>query len=82
MNTTIKHKQRLRGKIVSSSPEKTVIVEVVRNLKHPKYKKYFKRSKKYSVQCETGQHKVGEVVTIESGRPLSKTKRWVLVSKT
>lgn len=79
MNTAVKHKQTLRGTIVSLSPGKTAVVEVVRHLRHPKYKKYFKRSKKYSAMCESAERKVGEIVIIESVRPLSKTKKWKII---
>lgn len=79
MNTAIKHKQKLRGTIVSLSTGKTAVVEVVRHIRHPKYKKYFKRSKKYSAMFESAGHKVGEIVTIESARPLSKTKKWKII---
>lgn len=80
MNSTVKHKQSLRGKVVSISPGKTAVVEVARYLKHPKYKKYLKRSKKYSAHCESGQCKIGETVVIESNRPLSKTKKWKITN--
>ncbi|QQG45853.1 MAG: 30S ribosomal protein S17 [Candidatus Niyogibacteria bacterium] len=79
MNDSIKHKQRFKGKIISLSQNKTAIVEVTRLLKHPKYKKYFKRFKRYSAHYETGQHKIGEMAVIESARPISKTKKWVLI---
>jgi len=81
MIESIKHKQRIKGKVVSSLPDKTAIVEVARFVKHPRYKKYFKRSKKYSAHDETNQYKKGDIVVIESARPVSKTKKWTIVSK-
>ena len=82
MSTPIKHRQSLRGRVVSVSPDKTIVVEVVRYIKHPKYKKYFKRSKKYSAHTAGDRPKVGETVVLESSRPVSKTKKWIVVSNT
>lgn len=77
MTEKAKHKQKFKGKIVSYSG-KTAVVEVARYLKHAKYRKYFKRSKKYSAHDESGTHKVGDGVYIESSRPLSASKKWVV----
>ena len=77
MTVPTKHKQTFKGKIVSSAG-KSAVVEVMRYIKHPKYRKYFKRSKKYGVHDETGQHKIGETVVIESSRPLSGSKNWII----
>ncbi len=75
--------KRLRGAIVSDTLDKTVVVLVNRYVKHPKYKKYSKRSKKYKAHDETNKHKVGEIVTIEECRPISKDKHFrVLESDT
>lgn len=76
-NHSIKRKQQLKGRIVSLSRE-AAMVEVSRYIKHAKYKKYFRKSKKYSAAFEGAERKVGESVVIESSRPLSKTKKWVI----
>lgn len=69
----------LQGTVVSDKNEKTVIVRVERQVMHPLYKKYIKRSKRYAAHDEGNAHKVGDVVRIIEGRPLSRTKRWVVV---
>ena len=69
----------LQGTVVSDKNEKTVIVRVERQVMHPLYKKYIKRSKRYAAHDEGNAHKVGDVVRIIEGRPLSRTKRWVVI---
>jgi len=81
MNEKIKNKQTLKGKVVSDAMAKTVVVEVFRYVMHPKYKKYFKRSKKYSAHDEKNEFKIGDTVVIESSRPISKTKKWIVKEK-
>ena len=73
-------KKQLKGKVVSDKMEKTVVVEVETLKTHPRYKKTYKRHKKYKAHDE-GKHKVGDKVMIEECRPLSKDKRWKVVSK-
>ncbi len=73
--------RKLKGIVTSDKMDKTVVVEVVRLKKHPKYKKYYKVSKKYKAHDPENQYKVGDKVRIELTRPLSKSKRWVVVSK-
>lgn len=81
MNQESKNKQTLKGKIVSDAMSKTVVVEVSRFVMHPKYKKYFRRTKKYSAHVDVGEYKVGDRVVIESHRPISRTKKWVVKEK-
>ena len=71
----------LQGTVVSDKNEKTVIVRVERQVMHPLYKKYIKRSKRYAAHDEGNAHKVGDVVRIIEGRPLSRTKRWVVIEE-
>ena len=78
MNDQIKHRQILKGKIVSLPSSQMAVIEVMRYLKHPKYKKYFRRSRKYSAEHKIDQLKIGQSVIIESSRPISKTKKWVV----
>jgi small subunit ribosomal protein S17 len=70
----IVHKKTLRGTVVSDKMAETVVVSVSRYVKHPKYKKYMKITKKYHAHNAGNRAKEGEVVTIRSTRPLSKTK--------
>ena len=69
----------LQGTVVSDKNDKTVIVRVERQVMHPLYKKYIKRTKRYAAHDEGNAHKVGDVVRIVEGRPLSRTKRWVVI---
>ena len=73
-------KRILRGTICKATNKKTVVVEVERTFKHPIYKKYIKRSKKYHAHDETDALKVGDKVLIEETRPISKLKTWKIVN--
>ncbi len=69
-------KRVLQGTVTSDAAEKTVTVLVERRIKHPVYKKYVLRSKKYLAHDEQNTTKVGAIVRIRECRPLSKRKRW------
>ena len=73
-------KRILKGVVVSNKADKTITVRVNRKVKHPVYKKYIKRSKKYSVHDEDNKYKLGEIVSIQENKPISKTKRWVVIN--
>jgi small subunit ribosomal protein S17 len=73
-------KRILSGIICKSTNKKTVVVEVERTFKHPIYKKYIKRSKKYHAHDETDALRVGDKVIIEETRPISKLKTWKVVN--
>ncbi len=70
----------LVGTVVSSKNDKTITVLVETHKKHPKYKKMVKYSKKYRAHDEKNIAKEGDTVKIAMTRPLSKTKRYELVS--
>ena len=70
----------LLGKVVSDKCDKTVTVLVERRVMHPVYKKFIRRSKKYSAHDEANAHKIGDVVRIEECRPISKSKRWTVIA--
>lgn len=74
-----KHRQ-LQGTVVSAKMQKTIVVRVDRMKEHPKYHKRFVQSSRFKVHDEAGTAKVGATVVIEECRPLSKDKRWRLVS--
>jgi small subunit ribosomal protein S17 len=59
--------------------EKTVVVALVRQVPHPLYKKYFKKTTKFVAHDEQNNAKLGDTVRIMETRPLSKTKRWRVV---
>lgn len=68
------------GKVTSNRMQKTVVVIVDRLVKHPLYKKYVRRSKKFYVHDENNTAGIGDTVEVaEVTRPLSKLKRWRLV---
>jgi small subunit ribosomal protein S17 len=73
-------KRILQGVVVSDKTDKTVVVKVERRFTHPVLKKTVRRTKNYQAHDETNQYKVGDVVSIEESRPISKTKRWVVLS--
>ena len=72
-------KRILEGVVISTKMEKTITVRVERNIMHPLYKKFIKRSKKYIVHDEKNSHKDGDKVYIRECRPISKYKRWEVV---
>lgn len=63
-----------QGTVVSAKMQKTVVVAVKRYAKHPKYKKYLLRTKRFLAHDESGGLKEGEAVTIRETRPLSRHK--------
>lgn len=71
-------RNEVTGKVVSDKMDKTVSVRVYRLVKHPKYKKYVRRTTIFKAHDETNQAKTGDQVRIVETRALSKTKRWKL----
>ena len=72
----------LSGKVVSNKMEKSIVVLVERQVKHPLYGKYMKRSSKIHAHDESNQCNIGDTVKIQETRPVSKTKSWALVEVT
>jgi small subunit ribosomal protein S17 len=73
-------KRILQGTVVSDKNDKTVVVKVERRFTHPVMKKTVRLSKKYKAHDENNSHKVGDTVFIEESKPISKDKRWVVLS--
>ncbi len=73
-------KRLLSGTVVSSNSNKTIVVKVIRRVKHKLYKKIISRSKKYHAHDEKNQFKVGDTVSIVESKPISKLKSWIVVS--
>ena len=67
------------GKVVSDKMDKTIVVSVVDNVKHPLYGKIVKRTYKLKAHDENNECKMGDRVKVMETRPLSKDKRWRLV---
>ena len=74
-------KKELIGLIVSDKMQKTAVVEVERIKEHPKYKRRYKIHKKYKAHVETGEYKIGDKVLIKECSPISKDKKWEIISK-
>ena len=73
-------KRVLRGTVVSDKNNKTVVVEVERRYTHPLLKKTVRRTKRYHAHDEANAHKIGDTVDIQESAPISKNKRWVVLS--
>lgn len=69
----------LQGRVTSNKMDKSITVAIERQVKHPIYGKYIKRTTKIHAHDEMNQCNEGDVVTIRECRPLSKTKSWTLV---
>ncbi|CCG07857.1 30S ribosomal protein S17 [Pararhodospirillum photometricum] len=72
-------KRILQGVVVSDKMDKTIVVKVERRFKHPIYKKFIKRSKKFSAHDENNQFKTGDIVRIRECAPISRTKTWEVI---
>ena len=79
MSEKTKVVRTLSGKVVSNKMDKTIVVLVVRKIKHPVYGKYIKRSSKIHAHDEGNICNEGDTVIITESRPISRTKRWKLV---
>ena len=74
-------KRVLKGKVVSSKSNKTIVVEVVRKFQHPFYGKVISRTKKYHAHDENNKFKEGDAVKIIECAPISKKKTWEVTEK-
>jgi small subunit ribosomal protein S17 len=79
MTTETINNKILTGTVVSDKMDKTVVVSVTRFVKHAKYQKFLKITKKFKAHDETNTHKVGDIVNLKETRPLSKDKRFEVV---
>lgn len=79
MTTATNTTKTLKGTVVSDKMDKTIVVAVTRFIKHAKYGKFLKITKKYKAHDETNSKKVGDDVSIAETRPLSKDKRFTIV---
>jgi small subunit ribosomal protein S17 len=67
------------GVVISNKMEKSIVVQVERRVKHPKYGKFVKKTSSFAAHDEKNECGIGDTVRIEETRPLSKTKCWRLV---
>ena len=72
-------RRAVRGSVISARMDKSITVLVVRQFKHPLYKKYIRRSTRLHAHDESNNCKEGDTVLIEECRPLSKTKSWRVI---
>ncbi len=70
--------KRLLSGVIVAAHSKTIVVEVTRRVRHKLYKKIIKRTKKYHAHDDNSQHKIGEKVTIQESKPISKIKKWII----
>ena len=73
-------KRILSGVVVSSNSNKTITVGVTRRIKHKLYKKLIRQTKKYHAHDEDNEFNVGDTVSIIESKPISKLKKWKVVS--
>ena len=79
MSAEEKTNRRLTGRVLSNAMDKTITLVVERQVKHPLYGKFFRRSSKIHAHDEDNACGAGDWVVVEQCRPLSKTKTWRLV---
>ena len=75
-------KRILSGVVISSNLNKTITVNVTRRIKHKLYKKIIRQTKKYHAHDENNQYKIGDTVSIIETKPISKLKKWKVLSNT
>ena len=75
-------KRILSGIVSSSNSDKTITVSVTRRVKHKLYKKIIRQTKKYHAHDENNQYKIGDTVSIIETKPISKLKKWKVISNT
>ncbi len=82
MTTTNQPQPRqLQGHVTSDKMTKTVVVSVTRMKQHPKYKKFMKVTAKFKAHNPDNTYHTGDKVIIQETRPMSKEKRWIVISK-
>lgn len=79
--TIVSKGRKLKGVVVSDKMKKTVVVAVSHERKHAKYQKYFTLTSRFKAHDENNEYHAGDKVVIQETRPLSKDKRWIVVSK-
>jgi len=78
-NNKKKNSRTLTGKVISNKMDRTVVVLIVRKVKHPIYGKYIQRSSKIHAHDEDNSCQEGNMVVIAETRPISRTKNWKVI---
>ena len=73
-------KRILKGKVISCKHDKTVVVEVIRTAKHKLYKKIIKINKRFHAHDKNNNCNIGDNVSIQESKPISKLKKWIVLS--
>ena len=73
-------KRILKGKVVSCKQDKTVVVEVISTAKHKLYKKIIKINKRFHAHDKNNNCNIGDNVSIQESKPISKLKKWIVLS--
>lgn len=79
-NKSINNGRTLSGVVTSDKMDKTIVVSVSRFVKHPKYGKFYKISKKYKAHDAENKYKIGDKVEIVETRPISKDKKFTVIN--
>ncbi|MGB1092079.1 MAG: 30S ribosomal protein S17 [Oceanobacter sp.] len=79
MTENTKTIRTMMGKVVSNKMDKSITVVVERRVQHPIYRKFVKKSTKVMAHDENNECQIGDIVTVQESRPLSKNKTWALV---
>jgi len=80
MSAVEKRARTVTGRVVSNKMDKSIVILIERRVKHPVYGKYVTKSSKIHAHDEKNECAIGDVVTVNEVRPISKTKTWSLVS--
>ena len=80
-NTIESKKRILTGIVMSDKMKDTIVVKVERFVKHPKYGKFLKHAKRFKAHDAGNQHRIGETVSIEECRPISKDKHFKVINE-
>lgn len=78
VDNTMGKRRRVEGVVVSDKMQKTIVVKVVRQVRHSLYKKYVEKARRFKAHDEKNDAKVGDLVSLVETRPLSRDKRWAL----
>ena len=73
------NKRILQGVVVSNKGDKSIVIKVVRQVAHPLYKKYYKKSKKFMAHDANNECNIGDTVRVQECRPMSARKTWELI---
>jgi small subunit ribosomal protein S17 len=79
MSEQLVSNRTLTGRVISNKMQKTITVLIERRVKHPVYGKFITRSTKIHAHDEENKCQIGDIVTVQQSRPLSKTKVWTLL---